>query len=73
MLFEWTTDTRKITQKNPHFSEVIGPKKKKIVQEKTFSSKALLALRWGHEIGLNFSVHCLICAYSSQVFQKCKI
>ena len=72
MFFQWTTDNSKRTQKNLHFSELIGPMEK-LFKKKTFSSKALLALGWCHEMGLNFFVHCLISVYSSQVFQVCEI
>lgn len=50
MFFQWTTDNSKRAQKNLHFGELIGTMKK-LFKKKTFSSKALLALRWGHEMG----------------------
>ena len=72
MLFQWTTDNSKRSQKNLHFSELIGPMEK-LFKKELFSSKVPLALTWGHEMGLNFSLHCLISVCSSQVFQMCQI
>ena len=72
MFFQWNTDNSEKIQKNLHFSELIGPMEK-LFKKELFSSKVPPALRWGREMGLNVSLHCLMSAYSSQVFQMCKI